>query len=304
MQANVDPLQKHSLWYHAYSIWLFTFSDLKTIVGPNTAFGVVTALSGPVLTNDPSPNSLTIIGRLPHVLFWVWVNLLPFTIDNQRQAEAILEDKVNKPWRPMPSGRLTSSQAKTLMLLCYTLALLSSFPLGGVKQSILLIFFGWAYNDVGGADRSCIVRNLINSLGYLCFTSGAVEVVAPDLHFSGVGYSWFLIIAAVVLSTVQLQDTFDQVGDHQRGRWTVSLVLGDSLARWTIAIPMIFWSSFCPIFLRMERWISCIPLFLGTVISLRVLLVRTCKGDKNTFKLWNLWMLMIYCLPLTKRFQG
>ena len=287
-----------------YSVWLFTFSDLKTIVGPNTAFGIVTALSGPVLTNNPSPNSLAIVGRTPHVLFWVWINLLPFNIDNQRQAPAILEDQLNKPWRSMPSGRLSSSQAKTLMFLCYASATCASFYLGAVKQCILLMFFGWAYNHAGGADRSCVTRNLINGLGYLCFTSGAVEVIAPGLDFNERAYQWFLIIAAVVITSVQLQDTYDIEGDYQRGRRTVSLVLGNYLARWTIAIPVIFWSLFCPAYLKIGTWASRMPLVLGTIISLRVLLMRTRESDKGTFRLWNIWILSLYCLPLVKRCYG
>ena len=287
-----------------HSVWLFTFSDLKTIVGPSTAFGIVTALSGSTLTKNSSPNSLAIIGRLPCVFFWVWITFLPFNIDNQRQAQAILEDRANKPWRSIPSGRLTASQAKYFMLICYPAALCASICLGAARQCVALIFFGWAYNDLGGADKSCITRNLINGLGYLCFTSGAAQVAARNLQFNSAAYQWFFIIGAVVVTTVQLQDTYDQDGDKSRGRWTVSLVLGDGSARWTIALPIIFWSLFCPAYWTLNLLGFVTPLMLGSIISFRVLWVRTRTGDKNTFKLWNLWMLTMYCLPLVKRCQG
>ena len=130
--------------FHTYSIWLFTQSDIKTIIVPKTAFGALCALATPVFGIEPSagPTAITVLRRLPLTAFWVWVNLLPFAIDNQRQPLSIIEDAVNKPWRSLPSGRLTASQAKAVMLCLYALAILTSWNFGGLEQSLALIVLG------------------------------------------------------------------------------------------------------------------------------------------------------------------
>lgn len=94
---------------HLYSLWLFTCSDLKTIVGPKTAFGILNSLCASAY-GLPSKPAAVILSRLPLVFLWTWINLLPFSIDNQRRPKAIEEDRINKPWRPMPSGRVSMAK--------------------------------------------------------------------------------------------------------------------------------------------------------------------------------------------------
>lgn len=100
------------------------------------------------------------------------MNLLPFAIGNQKSSDAIEEDKINKPWRTPPSGRMTTQQAGRLMLITYLVALGLSSMTGGLKQSVVaLVILGTWYNNFAGADSSCLPRNLINALGYTCFIS-------------------------------------------------------------------------------------------------------------------------------------
>jgi hypothetical protein len=61
------------------------------------------------------------------------------------------------------------------MLVLYPVACLVSALLGGLRQCLALIILGFCYNDLGFADRSCITRNLINGIGFVCYASGAVE---------------------------------------------------------------------------------------------------------------------------------
>ncbi len=300
LKIALGSLYSRSFSYHLYSVWLFTFSDLKTIVVPKTAFGIATALSGSVLMGNSSPNKLVVILRLPIVAFWVWLNLLPFAIDNQRRPKAIQEDILNKPWRSMPSKRLTPEEARVLMLIAYPTALVLSIYLGATTSCVVLVFFGWVYNDLGGADKNPIIRNLINGVGYLSFASGATVVASGHSLFNEMAYRWLSITGAVVVTTVQLQDMSDQEGDSIRGRRTVPLVLGDGPARWTIAVPVVFWSFICPTFWSLGPVGFVLPVIFGTIVSSRILLVRTLKGDKLTFKLWNLWMMVLYLMPLLK----
>ena len=75
----------------------------------------------------------------------------------------------------------------------------------------------------------------------------------------------------------------DQAGDRARNRRTLPLVLGDWIARWTIAVPVIFWSFACPAFWELDitGWIM--PAILGSVVALRVIAFRDIVADKKTW---------------------
>ena len=243
-----------------------------------------------------------ILQRAPLVVLWTWSNLLPFTIDNQRQPAAVDEDSVNKPWRPMPSKRLSPSQAKRLMFAFYLVAIIVSQRVGGFKQCITLIGLGYWYNDLKGADSSCITRNFINACGFVCYSAGAMEValgfplpVEPGLT------TWFLIIEAVVFTTVQSQDIYDQAGDALRMRKTVPLVIGDGLSRWSVAAPMAVWSWLVPLYWTSSSHGYVGPVTIGLSVIYRTLAKRSVDDDKKTFRLWNIWLVTLYCLPLLKQ---
>lgn len=289
-----------SLAFHLYSLYLFTFSDLKTIVGPTALFGIFISLAASVFKLSSNPPTRWILHRAHVVVFWVWINLLPFAIDNQRQPAAILEDSLNKPWRPMPTRRLTPSQAKYLMLTLYPVALWTSVYLGGMRQCIALMLLGFLYNDSGGADF-CFLRNIINACGFICFTSGSMEVaIGYHLPWNLTLAHWFSIIGAVIFSTIQVQDLADQAGDEFCGRRTVPLVIGDGWSRWSIALPMGFWCWFCPWFWDLHATGYVMPWMLGCTVIVRMFTKRAVGDDKFTFRIYNLWLLALYILPLVK----
>lgn len=230
------------------------------------------------------------------VVFWLWINLLPFNIDNQRQGRAILEDKVNKPWRPIPSGRMTPTEATILMFCLYPVAVYISLWIGGVRQCLALMWLGFSYNELNLADRSWFSRNAINALGFCFFTSGALEV-SISMHLP-LSHKWFGVICAVVFSTVQTQDMADQEGDRLRNRRTMPLALGDETARWLTAVSMAVWSIICPRFWPLSVGPSFIFAGLGACVAYRTVALRSIGADKRTFLLWNVWMAVLYSLPL------
>ncbi len=99
-----------------------------------------------------------------------------------------------------------------------------------------------------GVLVSCITRNFINACGFICYSSGAMEVAlgSPLSLMKPRLTQRFLIIGGVIFSTVQTQDIYDQAGDRLRGRKTMSLVLGDERCRWITALLLAFWCLVCP----------------------------------------------------------
>lgn len=309
--ASKDALHStlRALQYHLYTIHLFTASDFKTIIFPQSAFGILTSLSGPLLfsshslvsNSQPTITAATAAARAPLVFLWVWLNLLPMVINNQRQAGSIIEDKTNKPWRPLAAGRLSVPTATRLKLAMDVVAVAVSIPFGCVGPSVGLICFGSLYNDFGGADRGYVVRNLLNSIGYVLYGVGATIVASGGATLNATAYWWFFLIFVVISSTVQSQDLADQEGDAKRGRRTLPLVIGDGPARWTIAVPMAFLSVSLPAFWRVGvmGWIA--PLLLGSFVIKHTLFNRNERADALSWKLWNLWMVTLYLLPLVKK---
>ncbi|KAL8653588.1 MAG: hypothetical protein Q9210_002006 [Variospora velana] len=243
--AVLERTSAQQLAFHVKSVWLFTYSDLKTIVFTSTCSALLNAMALSLeniyalssTLNIPGPDR--ILKRTPLILFWIWINLLPFNIDNQRQPPSIEEDSMNKPWRTMPSRRLSPGSAKTLMYILYPIALITSSFLGTITQCLALVVLGVWYNDLRGSDGNPLIRNIINGCGFVCFSSGAMqvaiggfqtEVQVSESALQLYGW-WFFVIACVVSSTVETQDMPDQRGDAARNRKTIPLVLGDGPAR-------------------------------------------------------------------------
>jgi 4-hydroxybenzoate polyprenyltransferase len=118
------------------------------------AVGTFSALAGASLTTNQNPELFVILLRTPLIFLWNWLNLLVFNIANQRLPDSITEDKVNKPWRPIPSSRLSSDEARRFLLLVVPCNLIMISCIGAFDDALLMLTLTWMYNDLGGADVS------------------------------------------------------------------------------------------------------------------------------------------------------
>lgn len=76
---------------------------------------------------------------------------------------------------------------------------------------LLLIGLNWMYNDLGGADECYIIRNLIISVAYACYGSGALRITGGgDFVWSSMTYQWIAMASAVIFTLMQVQDLKDQ----------------------------------------------------------------------------------------------
>lgn len=207
----------HSILYDLHTIWLVTRNDLKSIVFPETAFGICSALSGPVLTSNNSPNTISVLKRAPMVVLWTWINVLIFDLANQRLPNSIIEDSINKAWRPIPSGRLSACQARRLLLVVLPIAIIVTFYIGGMEETIVMNTLEYMYNDLGGADENFVVRNLINAAGFICYSAGATRVALghDQCFLNDKAYQWLAIIGGIIFSTLQMQDMVSHLKERQ-----------------------------------------------------------------------------------------
>jgi 4-hydroxybenzoate polyprenyltransferase len=146
-----------------------------------------------------------------------------------------------------------------------------------------------------------LTRNLLQSVALVCHARGSTIVAAGPLHTLGPGsFLWFGIIGAIVFTSIQTQDLEDMEGDAKRDRKTIPLVFGETLGRLSVAIPVAGWSIICPLFWQLELPSYIPSCLIGFTIAFRVLVWSDIRSDKITWKMWCLWIISIYLLPLLK----
>ena len=171
------------------------------------------------------------------------------------------------------------------MLVAIPAVILSNSALSVWKETALLFSSTWIYNDLGGGDDNWLVTNIIIAFAFFLYNLGSLRVAcgasSQAEHLMGsAAFGWTAAISAVILTTMHVQDLKDQEGDRAHNRQTVPLVLGDTLARWTIAGSVLFWSWVCALFWGL--WI--LPIGTGSYAAYRVLWERGKEADRLSVK--------------------
>lgn len=284
-----------------YTLWLFTCNDLISTIVPFVAFASLHRWAD-LVVESPCSILKDWILNLPLVVASVWLHLLAFNVENQRKPQSIIEDTVNKPWRPLPSGRITEQHAKHLGFLANVGALLFSCLFGGYRQSALLMLTEYFYNDLGGDNF--ILKNILNGLGMMCFPAAALEVASHEPLRPEI-MPWLFLIVTVTSTTVHVQDLRDVPGDAAAGRCTIPMVVGDNVARISIIVWMLIWSVLCPIYWKipMVSLGSLLPIGITFLAGFRILWKRSVRDDKIAFKVWSAWIMSLYCLRVNHAFR-
>lgn len=292
------------LSYHAYTLWLFTASDFKAIIALGYLFGIISTLENFDFGFDGRVYFSDILYRTPLMLLWSWAQLLISCLLNQRHSGAIAEDAINKPWRPIPAGRISPENATHILYCGVPLQVLYSYFVGGLGLCIAEFFFVVWYNVFGG-DENPLIRNVLNAIGIGCFYGGPVEIVHGNISLlsSTKTTSWLMIVALTIAITVHVQDFRDVIGDKQRGRRTIPIVYGNRLARLSIVVGTILCSCSAPLFWKLGPAGFSLPVISGLLMICNLLWNQTLEGDNLSWKLWALWMLSFLTLPVCSHFH-
>ena len=291
--------------YFANTIHLVTKSDIEPVVIPETLFALVSVLAGPVLTTNPSPMLLSVVRRLPQTILWIYLNLLALDLSNQRLPSSIIEDGINKPWRPIPAGRISSEQVRQLLLLLIPLTFLLAWHTRVVPETAYMVILNYLYNDLQGADMHFIIRNVLNGLGYTGFSSGALRLICgSDWTPNTLASSWLVVTGAIIATTISVQDLRDQEGDRKRNRHSAPLILGENLTRRLLSFFILVWSLVCPFLFSLSWWAYLGPVVLGIRISITLNFQKDGRGDKVAWQRWGTWLMALYTLPLIKRYSS
>lgn len=113
---------------------------------------------------------------------WVWLHQLMCNVSNQARSRA--EDAQNKPWRPLPAGRITERQAIRLrwavVALCLCYSTIHGMDLAIVTLGLLTTTF--LYDEVGLSGHY-IGKNLCNIGGYTSLELGTTKLMGESLRF-------------------------------------------------------------------------------------------------------------------------
>lgn len=155
------------------------YTGCKSICLPNT--------SGSRLTYQQTVFALSVAPdaswkHLLHAVCWVWLHLLQADISNQ--ACSPHEDAVNKPYRPLPSGRITLKNALRLRWLLIPVCWVVSAVYGLQVLRVSILFTGLilVYNEGHAAGR-WFTRNVMNAGGISCFEAGATLITGACSAF-------------------------------------------------------------------------------------------------------------------------
>jgi 4-hydroxybenzoate polyprenyltransferase len=234
--------KQRSLSYHFHTLLLFTHDQFFDTIIPGTIFGLLATLSGPSLALRPS-SSRSILPRTPLISTWLWLIILQFCLQNQCGTGSPEEDAINKPWRPIPSQRISLENAKKLLRVTHIVAGLTSWYLGTIYLFVVWTALSTLYNDFGGSDRNGLVRNMFCGGFFTCSFGGALMIALGPVDMSKEAVQWtFLVCWCILLTTIQTQEFRDEVGDRARGRRTLVTELGRTRALWTVYGTVGFWS--------------------------------------------------------------
>ncbi|KAF5025983.1 hypothetical protein F66182_1924 [Fusarium sp. NRRL 66182] len=299
------------LAYHFKTLCLFTKSDMPTSTGINTTFAIAGILAGPGTITNADIGWADMGKGLLVALYFTWHLTLCFNLGNQRQPQSIIEDGANKPWRPIPAGRISPELAlrwqlvaiATLLALCYT-------TLGAWQETSFYLFCTWLYNERAWGDSCPWKRALMNACGINTNRVATLRVAitaiqsnkAEALEFTNKGLGWFLICAALVFTTIQVQDLRDQEGDALIDRQTVPLIIGDSPTRWVTAAAVCLWSVVCSRYWGLGFVGSMVPVTVGLIVAAHMLIYRTRQRDQTSFRLLAAWWVSLYFLPMMKTY--
>ncbi|KAF2680746.1 hypothetical protein K458DRAFT_392421 [Lentithecium fluviatile CBS 122367] len=99
----------------------------------------------------------------------------PITSLMARFPASIKEDNLNKPWRPIPSKRLSPSQSTTLWYYLHLAVMALGTFFDTIPFTAALLLLDWLYNNCEGGSNP-LARNLINACAVVCLALGATIV--------------------------------------------------------------------------------------------------------------------------------
>ncbi|GJJ06906.1 hypothetical protein Clacol_001102 [Clathrus columnatus] len=255
------------------TLFLFTKSDFKTTILPVTIFAATTA---PVID----------FSSILQSIFWTWLHLFQFTLANQSLGYE--EDMVNKPDRPIPSGRISVEHTQLLRWLsiipCFVLS--AYYSPTTLRVSIAFAILTFLYNEMA-LSANWFTRNVLNGFGVAAFEAGATLVAGRNTGNLDPSARLAVIIgASLFATTIHTQDFKDVFGDKKAGRRTLPMIFPIA-SRISVFVLIMAWSFGLRSLWKTGPILSAILIALGSLVGSRFLFLHSVKADQHSYYLYN-----------------
>jgi 4-hydroxybenzoate polyprenyltransferase len=234
---------------------------------------------------------------------WIWLHLLQCNTSNQYKSTD--EDALNKPWRPLPSGRISPQSTRllrwSLAVLCPCISYFHSPALS--MASLVLTFTTIIYDEACLADH-WIGKNACGVAGYTSFQAGASMIMGRCSHAfmpfniadherSGMTSDLDLIAirslmcsAIVIFTTLHVQDFADVIGDKATGRVTFPILFPQA-SRVCAVSAILRASTTLPAYWGLPLIPKVTLAVLSLVIAFRLFVHRSQASDRLTYVIYN-----------------
>lgn len=271
--------------------WLFVHSSLHDVIAPNLSSFISAWIIGGCLTNGLAIKILSCVTCTLLFIYIFCVTSQTFSID---------EDKLNKPYRPLPAGLLKPSDMAKRIILSNILFIAISWHLHFLPYAISWFFITMSYHHI--ISRHWIPKNIIFiSVGTWIMVQMQWKIANGDLPMTYDIRQIFIIVCIWAGVLFLLQDVRDQDGDSAIKRKTLPLDIGDSSARKALAFLFIAVGPalYLMAFTRKNSFgqssasiaLLCIFILVHWLIAFRTLKYREISHDKKTYTAFGL----LYC---------
>ena len=230
------------------------------------------------------------------------MHLLCCNVSNQ--SNSLDEDRKNHPWRPIPAGLISQTNARilrwVLAILCPCFS--STFGLPTVMASMLMVMATIIYDDLKFSGHWA-AKNVCTLSGYICFEVWAMSIMgmlsncfclSPQLNLREGSSDGLDVIALkalaynslIILTTIHVQDFPDVEGDTAQNRKTIP-ILAPVLSRILTSTMIISWSIYMAFIWRVGIWCSGVLFTVGLIIAWRLWFLRTASEDRISYVLYN-----------------
>ncbi|KAJ6460135.1 UbiA prenyltransferase family-domain-containing protein [Mycena vitilis] len=283
---NVASIQK-SIYHELVVFWDFTWRDWSASLIPGMMYTTAALRS---LT--PAPSTYQITHDLARSFCYFLLYIYSFDIANQ--INGLAEDRINKPDRPLSSGRVSLHGAYTRWYITTAAYLLVSIAWGVLPWGALWVAIT-VYTSFYGGDKHWFTKNLVfMSIGSLCLLHASWGLVAPVTSDE---WRWAVTLSGVFGVVANIQDMRDVDGDRASGRRTLPIVLGETKFRRIMAAVIVAAPLFCwrQQFFRTPHFTVWYPVaalaFAMLYMASRVFLGRTRNYDHQTYMI----LTYVYC---------
>ncbi|EJD52843.1 hypothetical protein AURDEDRAFT_158569 [Auricularia subglabra TFB-10046 SS5] len=209
------------------------------------------------------------------------------------------EDSANRPWRPLPSGRISQRDAVTLRwVVCAWCLVFSALrvPSDVLLTSVAFALTNYLHNELGWSDH-WLKKNVCNGVAYGLFEWGTTRLAAGGRPLGGDVAASVLVSALVILTTIQMQDFADVHGDRAAGRATLPIRFPTASKVFTAA-ALFAWSLSLGLIWDLSPLLQVFAALSGGVVAFRALL--WCDSEPRaarSYVYYNMWLMVVHTIP-------